>query len=582
MRLRKNIEGLSDLEKKSISLRNALKVTTDGIPKPVSQGEYGAKVEEDGGMEKALSELKRGSEENGRNAQTSGGTVSGREEVESRIAERYAKANGIWIPMEETFSLGEPAPSGNENDVYFNSEENSVYKVNNLMNSGNISSLLERLKLHNQYFPDTKYELAGFTGFGNGNVYPVLRQRYVETTPSEIDNYMEALGFEKIGEAKYSNGEVIISDLRPRNVLRDSDNDYYVVDAEFEKIKSKPQDDTGKSGSPLFRDGEAGKEVGFDISKPVEQSRNLVAVHNLSGDKLKQALELGGFPMPSVAITKADVYRLIINCGFLHFRRIGFHSFIECRIRFLKCSVNFRFCLLFHPFQLFIIAHSFTFSHSLRTFCFGRNSSLGGIMLSDSFDLGLPSSNLRAAGVQNKPIYMKQSVLREHLKKHGISVSEIKNLPKALQRPMMVYEWGSKAKSLVVVTEVSTNDGRNVSVAIKLERNGNRLDVNEIASVHGKEVERFLSDMANAQRGGLKEALRYVEKSKVLEWFAMAPPKGASQTVKGLTTATKIVENFENPTLEDGEIVSAVESLADELNVLVRIVRNVDEIEVRT
>lgn len=198
----------------------------------------------------------------------------------------------------------------------------------------------------------------------------------------------------------------------------------------------------------------------------------------------------------------------------------------------------------------------------------------GKMRSSDSFDLGLPSSNLRSAGVQDKPIYMKQSVLREHLKKHKISISEIKDLPKALQHPMMVYEWGSKAKSLVVVTEVSTNDGRKVSVAIKLERNGERLDVNEIASVHGKEVERFLSDMANAKKGGLKEALRYAQKSKVLEWFAMAPPKGASQTVQGLSTATNIIESFENQTLLDGEILSAIDELSDELGVKVNKVKN--------
>lgn len=39
----------------------------------------------------------------------------------------------------------------------------------------------------------------------------------------------------------------------------------------------------------------------------VEDRKELVAVHNLSADKLKQAFDLGGFPMPSIAITKADV-----------------------------------------------------------------------------------------------------------------------------------------------------------------------------------------------------------------------------------------------------------------------------------
>lgn len=40
---------------------------------------------------------------------------------------------------------------------------------------------------------------------------------------------------------------------------------------------------------------------------PKSGDKNLVAVHNISADKLKEAMELGGFPMPSIAITKAGV-----------------------------------------------------------------------------------------------------------------------------------------------------------------------------------------------------------------------------------------------------------------------------------
>ena len=40
-----------------------------------------------------------------------------------------------------------------------------------------------------------------------------------------------------------------------------------------------------------------------------------------------------------------------------------------------------------------------------------------------------------------------------------------------------------------------------------------------------------------------------------------------------LDSVTNVMEKHENPTLENGEIVSVVESLADELNVPVRIVR---------
>lgn len=38
-----------------------------------------------------------------------------------------------------------------------------------------------------------------------------------------------------------------------------------------------------------------------------QATKNLVALHNLTEEKLLKSLELGGFPMPSIAITKADI-----------------------------------------------------------------------------------------------------------------------------------------------------------------------------------------------------------------------------------------------------------------------------------
>ena len=49
------------------------------------------------------------------------------------------------------------------------------------------------------------------------------------------------------------------------------------------------------------------ENVKFSMRTPVESTKNLIAVHNLNEDKLNKALELGGFPMPSIAITKADI-----------------------------------------------------------------------------------------------------------------------------------------------------------------------------------------------------------------------------------------------------------------------------------
>lgn len=42
-------------------------------------------------------------------------------------------------------------------------------------------------------------------------------------------------------------------------------------------------------------------------SRSVQEAKSLVALHNLTEDKFLKTLELGGFPMPSIAITKADI-----------------------------------------------------------------------------------------------------------------------------------------------------------------------------------------------------------------------------------------------------------------------------------
>lgn len=42
----------------------------------------------------------------------------------------------------------------------------------------------------------------------------------------------------------------------------------------------------------------------FSMSEPVEQTRDLLALHNLTEDKLRSTLRLGGFPMPSIAVIR--------------------------------------------------------------------------------------------------------------------------------------------------------------------------------------------------------------------------------------------------------------------------------------
>ena len=83
----------------------------------------------------------------------------------------------MWIPMDKVFDLGEPGPSGNENDTYVSGT--IIYKVNNLLNSGGIVKLLDKVLLHNLIFPNTAYILHGFAGYDKRSVMPVLMQRRI-------------------------------------------------------------------------------------------------------------------------------------------------------------------------------------------------------------------------------------------------------------------------------------------------------------------------------------------------------------------------------------------------------------------
>lgn len=190
-------------------------------------------------LEEIAARLCNRSKANAADASGNRRALSSREEIDASnmLAEALAKEKGIWIPYSEALSMGVPAPSGVENDVYFDENTNTVIKINNLMISKSVLGLIRRLLIHNNMFPQTKYTLEGFTGFGNGSIYPVLRQDYVSeatyATHGEILDYMEALGFVQNGEASFTNNIITIKDLRPRNVLKNKEGDIFVIDADF-------------------------------------------------------------------------------------------------------------------------------------------------------------------------------------------------------------------------------------------------------------------------------------------------------------------------------------------------------------
>lgn len=62
---------------------------------------------------------------------------------------------------------------------------------------------------------------------------------------------------------------------------------------------------TGGSVSERSSKDQRGVKEKFSLRAPVEQTKDLVAVHNLTEQNLRDAMKLGGLPMPSIAVIKA-------------------------------------------------------------------------------------------------------------------------------------------------------------------------------------------------------------------------------------------------------------------------------------
>lgn len=181
------------------------------------------------------------------------------------------------------------------------------------------------------------------------------------------------------------------------------------------------------------------------------------------------------------------------------------------------------------------------FNEELDAFKAGQNIS--------ELHLGVPSPLLRACGVSASEIFITAKTLREHLKKHNLTEDEIKNLPIAINDPIMVYEWGEKAKSKIIITQIPRGEQR-ITVAIKMERGGRRLSVNELASVHGKDVERLMNEMLTTKSDFGQDNLKYVNKEIAMQWLGIAPPEGAASLTDAQQSIANIIQNFENPKIE--------------------------------
>ena len=168
------------------------------------------------------------------------------------------------------------------------------------------------------------------------------------------------------------------------------------------------------------------------------------------------------------------------------------------------------------------------------------------------YQLGSPSAVLRSAGIEDLPIELAASRLvdKSMQDNHPFELSEVENLPEAIHNPLAVFVSATKVGSNVILTELK-HDGKNFVAALRVRPNKKRIEVNQIRSLYPKNTNGIIDWINN----GLAT---YVDKERMAEWVEkqrnelLSKPQSNSVEVREqLVSATKIVNDFENPTLPE-------------------------------
>jgi len=130
------------------------------------------------------------------------------------------------------------------------------------------------------------------------------------------------------------------------------------------------------------------------------------------------------------------------------------------------------------------------------------------------FELGKPSDILLNVGIENKPLKLYGSKLLKKMKKHGFNATDLKDLPNAINDPIMIFK-GNRPNSFAVLTEIEIK-GNNVLASLEIGKDRD-INFNMITSAYGKARE-GINNWINEGR------LLYENKEKRLDYLGTLAP----------------------------------------------------------
>ena len=230
-----------------------------------------------------------------RPGQSSRSTLSRSEQEQSLTA--WARENGLILDGAEFDRLhrANGMKGGQEHEVVIDESLGLVTKRNYSRTVGPLAmnedyaDYLQRIQLHNELFPGTEIELAGFMEMPMG-LAPVITQKFVRGIPmdrGEIERYMDRIGFRRVAEKKFRSVEsdVIVDDLHEQNIIRDANGVPRVIDPIIRLEVPAPKailtdaetndDLAGPLGTPAVKGSTKQEEILAKVTGTLEDKRTV-------------------------------------------------------------------------------------------------------------------------------------------------------------------------------------------------------------------------------------------------------------------------------------------------------------------
>ena len=159
-------------------------------------------------------------------------------EQEKRL-KAWASKSGFWFKDTDksiSQALGDEIARGGEAHVFDNGQ--TLIKVIGLDYFVQPVLALDRISLHNTYFPQTRMQVIGFGENSEHEFVTIVEQPFIKgshMTESEIFEYAGKLGYKLIDPNSwtYATRRIYLSDLHDENVIKSENGNIFVIDCDI-------------------------------------------------------------------------------------------------------------------------------------------------------------------------------------------------------------------------------------------------------------------------------------------------------------------------------------------------------------